>query len=130
MSKSGGGVGPFRRFDPDLAFPADVVDMSGELSTDVVEALASVCFSRAMEPFRRSLRFDESAEVNGRTSFFCFDAGRISSRSTGTPRDTKKSRLIRDRVQLGGCKGGGSTSCVQSDKERSVRKTELESFGA
>ena len=65
------------------------------------------------------------AEVNGRISFFCFDAGRISSRSTGTPNDTRKSRRIRDRVQLGGCKGGGATSCDQSDMDRSVRKTEF-----
>ena len=101
--------------------------MLGELSMEVVEALASVCFSRAMDPFRGSLRLDEPAEVNGRMSFFCFDAGSISSRSTGTPKDTRKSRRIRDRVQLGGCKGGGATSCVQSDRDRLFRKTELES---
>lgn len=48
---------------------------------------------------------------DGRTSFFCLDdAGRISSRSTGTPSETRKRRLIRERIQSGGCKGGGATS--------------------
>ena len=36
----------------------------------------------------------------GRTSFFCFEAGRISSRSTGTPRETRKRRRIRDLTQF------------------------------
>lgn len=58
-------------------------------------------------------------------SFFCFDAGNISSRSTGTPRDTRKRRRMRDRTQLGGCKGGGATSCDHSERLRSVRNTEF-----
>ena len=45
--------------------------------------------------------------VEGSTSFFCLEAGRISSRSTGTPRETRKSRLMRERSQLGGESGGG-----------------------
>lgn len=48
--------------------------------------------------------------VEGRISFFCLDAGRISSRSTGTPRDTRKRRRIRERIQLGGWRGGAATS--------------------
>ena len=49
--------------------------------------------------------------TDGRTSFFCLvSAGRISSRSTGTPRETRKRRRIRDIFQLGGCNGGGAES--------------------
>lgn len=51
-----------------------------------------------------------SKSIEGRMSFFCFDAGRISSRSTGTPRDTRNSRRIRDLTQFCGCRGGGATS--------------------
>lgn len=61
--------------------------------------------------------------MDGNTSFFCFEAGRISSRSTGTPRETRNRRRIRDFVQLGGCSGGGATSCDQSDNDRSVLNT-------
>lgn len=60
--------------------------------------------------------------MDGSMSFFCLEAGRISSKSTGTPRDTKKRRLIRDRIQFGGCSGGGATSCDQRDALRCVRK--------
>lgn len=72
----------------------------------------------------------ESVEVrgefmDGRTSFFCLEAGRISSRSTGTPRETRKSRLIRERIQSGGCRGGGATSCDHKEAERGVRKMGL-----
>lgn len=58
-------------------------------------------------------------------SFFCFEAGKISSKSTGTPSDTKKRRRMRDRTQLGGCRGGGATSWDQSDRLRSVRNIEF-----
>ena len=58
--------------------------------------------------------------IEGRTSFFCFEAGRISSRSTGTPRDTRKRRRIRDFTQFWGCSGGGATSWDQRERERSV----------
>ena len=51
--------------------------------------------------------------------------GRISSRSTGTPSETRNKRLIRDRVQLGGCIGGGETSCCQRERERSDKKGEV-----
>lgn len=50
------------------------------------------------------------ALVEGRTSFFCLEAGRISSRSTGTPRDTRKRRRMRERFQSGGWSGGEATS--------------------
>lgn len=59
--------------------------------------------------------------IFGRISFFCLLAGRISSRSTGTPRETRKRRRMRERIQLGGCKGGGATSWDQREAERSVR---------
>lgn len=40
--------------------------------------------------------------MEGSTSFFCLEAGRISSRSTGTPRETRKRRRMRDLIQFGG----------------------------
>lgn len=61
---------------------------------------------------------------DGRTSFFCLEAGRISSRSTGTPRETRKRRRVRERIQSGGARGGGATSWDQREAERSVEKTE------
>lgn len=63
--------------------------------------------------------------MDGRMSFFCLDAGRISSRSTGTPSDTRKRRRIRDRIQFGGCSGGGATSCDQRDALLGVKKMEF-----
>jgi hypothetical protein len=61
---------------------------------------------------------------DGSTSFFCLEsAGRISSRSTGTPSETRKRRRMRERIQSGGWSGGGATSCDQSEAERGVRKT-------
>lgn len=60
--------------------------------------------------------------MDGRMSFFCFEAGRISSRSTGTPRETRKSLRMRDRIQFAGWRGGGATSCDQSEALRGVRK--------
>ena len=101
-SISGGGVGPFLR----LLF----VDAPG-LSTDVEDALS--CFNRTRELVR--WLFGGDCEplrkcIEGRMSFFCFDAGRISSRSTGTPKDTRNNRRVRDRTQFGGCNGGGATS--------------------
>lgn len=41
-------------------------------------------------------------EREGRISFFCVEAGRISSKETGIPRLTRKRRRIRDRIQFGG----------------------------
>ena len=61
----------------------------------------------------------------GRMSFFCLDAGRISSRSTGTPRDTRNRRRMRDRIQSGGWRGGGAASCDQREALRDVRKMGL-----
>lgn len=87
-------------------------------STDVVEPLPSPCLSRAIE--RESVEVLGEPDggfkfMEGRMSFFCLDAGRISSRSTGTPRDTRKRRRIRERIQLGGWRGGGATSCDQRE---------------
>lgn len=48
-----------------------------------------------------ALLFPElSMSIDGRMSFFCLDAGKISSRSTGTPRETRKSRRMRDFTQF------------------------------
>jgi hypothetical protein len=60
--------------------------------------------------------------MDGRTSFCCLDAGRISSRSTGTPKETRKRRRMRDLTQFWGWSGGGATSCDHNDRERSVLK--------
>lgn len=115
MSNSGGGGGPFLFLS----------GFEAAESTDVVDAFSP---SRLTRP-RASLRpsdegrgdFSPGMWMEGRISFFCFEAGRISSRSTGTPRDTRKSRRMRERTQSGGCNGGGATSCVHSDLLRSVR---------
>ena len=69
------------------------------------------------EPEEDGLRCRE-----GRMSFFCLDAGKISSRSTGTPRETRKRRRILERIQSGGCRGGGAASCDQREALRGVRK--------
>lgn len=79
---------------------------------------------------RKSVEFrgepDEGLRfMDGRMSFFCLDAGRISSRSTGTPRETRNRRRIRERIQLGGCSGGGATSCDQREALRGVKKMEF-----
>lgn len=63
--------------------------------------------------------------MDGRMSFFCLDAGRISSRSTGTPSETRNRRRILDRIQFGGCNGGGATSCDQREALRGVRNMEF-----
>ena len=92
----------------DLLFPWE--------STDVLEALAS-------EDFRRDKEVDVRGDigVEGRISFFCLEAGKISSRSMGTPRDMRKRRRIRERIQLGGWSGGGATSWDQREALREVR---------
>ena len=57
-----------------------------------------------------------SGFVEGRTSFFFFpEAGRISSRLTGMPRETRKRRRIRDRFQSGGLRGTGAASWFHKD---------------
>lgn len=76
----------------------------------------------------RSEPFDVIRWRDGRISFFCFDAGRISSRSTGTPRDTRKSLLMRERIQSGGCKGGGAANCDHKDALLGLKNIGL-SFG-
>jgi hypothetical protein len=115
MSNSGGGGGPFLFLS---GFEADE-------STDVDDAFSPSRFTRPSAPLRPSDdgRGDLSPGIwiEGKISFFCLDAGRISSRSTGTPRETRKRRRMRERTQSGGCNGGGATSCVQSDLLRSVR---------
>jgi hypothetical protein len=71
-------------------------------STDVRAA----CLARDWERESLESRRKEPVELtrwrDGRTSFFCLEAGRISSRSTGTPRETRKRRRIRERIQSGG----------------------------
>lgn len=61
----------------------------------------------------------------GKSRRFCLLGGRISSKSTGTPRETRKRRRMRLRVQLGGCMGGGETNCCQRERERSERKGDV-----
>lgn len=97
--------------------------------------MPSPCLSRATPLLLPRTSLDprgdeEDVRFNdGRMSFFCFDAGRISSRSTGTPRETRNRRRVRERIQSGGARGGGATSCDQRDAERGLIKTE-ESLGS
>jgi hypothetical protein len=124
MSNSGGGGGPFLFLS---GFEADE-------STDVDDAFSPSRFTRPRAPLRPSDegRGDLSPGmwIEGRMSFFCLEAGRISSRSTGTPRETRNSRRIRERTQSGGCSGGGATSCVHNDLLRSVRNIDRASSAA
>ena len=74
-------------------------------STETLESLASVFLTRDNDLLSvdvRSEPFEETLCNDGRTNFFCFEAGRISSRSTGTPKETRKSRLMLDLIQSGG----------------------------
>jgi len=110
-SSVGAGGAPFRRRESErLECPCESRDVEEEFS----------CFSREME--RESVEVRGWRFMEGRISFFCFEAGRISSRSTGTPRETRKSRRMRERIQFGGWRGGGATSWDQSEAERGVRK--------
>lgn len=119
MSKSGGGGGPLRG--------SWRLDLGSWLeASEVVESLlpgADVDLRRSSAVLERGV----PALLGGRlmlgsTRRFCLLGGRISSRSTGTPRDTRKRRRMRDLVQFGGCKGGGATSCCQRERLRSERK--------
>lgn len=105
-SKAGGGGGPLLLFESDReGLPCE--------STEVEDVLPSLCLRREIERVSVDVR-GELAEglrcIEGRMSFFCFEAGRISSKSTGTPRETRNSLRIRDRIQFGGWRGGGATS--------------------
>lgn len=118
-SSSGAGGGPLRRLECE-GFPWE--------SREVLEALPSPCLRRDIEPgIRESVDVrgemdDGKRFVEGRISFFCFEAGRISSRSTGTPRETRNSRRMRERIQLGGWRGGGATNWDQREALRCVKK--------
>lgn len=106
VSRSGGGAGP-RRFRS--GFEVDVLREMGS------EPLG---FKLSFAPMLRISRDGSSivsSSIDGSTNFFCLLAGNISSRSTGTPSETRKRRLIRERIQSGGCRGGGATSCSHSD---------------
>ena len=100
-------------------------------STDTDESLPSALRTREMDRESVDVR-REPVELTrcseGRTSFFCFDAGNISSRSTGTPSETRNNRRMGDRIQSGGCNGGGAASWDQSDALRGLKKMGL-SFG-
>ena len=106
-SSSGGGGGPFRGLS----------DLDLDESTDVFEAFSLFTRSSALLRPSDDGRGDLSPDmfIEGRMSFFCFEAGKISSRSTGTPSETRKSRRILERTQSGGCSGGGATSCVHKE---------------
>lgn len=121
-SSSGAGGGPLRRRELDRdGLPCE--------SSEVLDVFS--CLRREMEsPGRVSVEFRGEEwfgwrEVEGRISFFCLEAGRISSRSTGTPRETRNSRRMRERIQSGGWRGGGATSWDQREALRWVRKTGL-----
>ena len=91
------------------------------------DALPSPCLRRES---RESVELRGEPEggfrfMDGRMSFFCLEAGRISSRSMGTPRETRKRRRMRERIQFGGWRGGGATSWSQREALRGVRKTEF-----
>lgn len=104
-SSSGGGGGPRRREEEDFCLDADVEDPLLLWGSSFLPGLLSG--REGSDGFDDA---DPSGLMDGRMSFFCFEAGRISSRSTGTPRETRKSRRIRDLTQFGGCSGGGATS--------------------
>lgn len=113
-SNSGTGSGPF--FLNAEGFPFE--------STDVDEALASDCRTLDTERESEDVRGEPDVVTcnDGSTSFFCLEAGRISSRSTGTPRETRNRRRMRERIQSGGANGGGATNCDHKDALRGVRK--------
>lgn len=94
ISSCGGGDGPFRLLS----------DLDADESTDAVDAFSLFTLPRG--PLRSSAEglgdFSPGICIEGRISFFCFEAGRISSRSTGTPSETRNNRRIRDRTQSGG----------------------------
>lgn len=120
-SSSGGACWPRRRLD----FCREIVEL-----TDVVESFCGVVESPCLAFSIAFLRIDvleSSGLMEGNISFFCLDAGNISSRSTGTPRDTRKSRRIRDFTQFGGCSGGGATNWDHKESERSLLKMAVES---
>lgn len=125
-SSSGGGLGPRRRGrrlrDVERAESSEVEERPWpSLFTLLTEDGTPVAVLKEEEGELPS-RF-----IEGRTSFFCFEAGRISSRSTGTPRETRKTRRMRDFVQLAGWSGGGETSWDQSERERPVMNKAEES---
>ena len=71
--------------------------------------------------FPLKLRVGVSGFVLGRTSFFFLpEAGRISSRLTGTPSETRNNRRMRDRFQSGGLSGTGEASWFHNDIARSL----------
>lgn len=119
VSKWGGGGRPF------VLDPAGC-DLGGFgvllllLSREVEEAVLATR-SRVREP-RGESRVGRLME--GRTRRFCFEGGRISSKSTGTPRLTRKRRRMRLRVQFGGAMGGGERSCWVRLRLRGERKRE------
>lgn len=116
-SKSGGGWGPFTVACRLGRLGAPVFE-----SIEVEESFASPCRrrSRAFVDARGDVRL-----MFGSTRRFCFEGGNISSRSTGTPSETRNSLRILLRVQFGGCIGGGCTSCCHSESDLSDKKGEL-----
>ena len=116
-SSSGCGGGPFLFFDDPVGLPC--------VSTDVDDALPSPCRSRDADLESDDVRGDDDRMCSeGSTSFFCFDAGRISSKSTGTPSETRNSLRVRERIQSGGARGGGATSCDHNEADRGVRNVD------
>lgn len=107
-STEGGGAGPLLLRSALNAVEFNEVDDSFPCCNPASASIVAVSARRDGE---RSL----SASSDGNTSFFCLLAGKISSRSTGTPRETRNSRRMGDNTQFGGWSGGGATSCAHKD---------------
>jgi hypothetical protein len=121
-SSSGGGGGPFRLDER----PCPWLCPSFRLwpSSDD-EPLPASLFSLSVALLESVLLLEPNA-VLGKINFFCLpEDGRISSKSTGTPRLTRNSRRMRERTQLDGCNGGGATSWDHKDADLGVRKSEF-----
>ena len=117
-------TGVFEGVREEVGFPRESTDLpwarTAELGRRERPALSSESASASASPRREVEEPRRSSE--GRTSFFCLEAGRISSRSTGTPKETRKRRRMRERIQSGGWSGGGATSWDQREAERGCWK--------
>lgn len=102
ISNSGGGGAPLRLLeDEDVVGPLPLPPPLLPPPSAPPDA-GDLIFVGARDPDRRESDDVRGEFIEGRTSFFCLDAGKISSRSTGTPSETRNSRLMRERIQSGG----------------------------
>lgn len=124
ISKSGSRSSSFLRL---LLLLPDESRLILESFCPLIRDIAPFAPLESIDP--RGDRSDDKC-IDGKMSFFCLLAGNISSRSTGTPKDTRKSLRIRDLSQSGGANGGGATSCEYNDKLRSDKNLLGGSSGA